>query len=160
MGAALKSLFDRENTVFIRYHSLAINKHLSKLDTPPWYVIDGRHPRIRLAMACVSKGWEECQIFYAISIWFQKLKSSSTWFNPCFPLRRAFLLLLCWVSFPIPSIFHKQTLVSTLLQHLLYATYWTYYIALCWQYPWDKYVESWSKCWNLNLPLCWLNTFC
>ena len=93
MGAALKSLFDKENTVFIRYHSLTINKHLSKLDTPPWYVIDGRHPRIRLAMACVSKGWEECQIFYAISIWFQKLKSSSTWFNPCFPLRRALLLL-------------------------------------------------------------------
>jgi hypothetical protein len=28
--------------------------------TPPWYEIVGRHPRIRLAMVCESKGWEEC----------------------------------------------------------------------------------------------------
>ena len=33
-----------------------------KIDTPPWYVIVGGHPRIRLAMVCESKGWEECQI--------------------------------------------------------------------------------------------------
>jgi hypothetical protein len=26
-----------------------------QIDTPPWYVNVGRHPRIRLAMACVSK---------------------------------------------------------------------------------------------------------
>ena len=38
-----------------------ISKQLKlQIDTPPWYVIDGRHPRIRLAMACVSKGWGEC----------------------------------------------------------------------------------------------------
>ena len=42
-----------------------------------------------------------------ISIWFQNLKSSSTWFNPCFPLRRAYLLLLCWVIEPI-SLYLKQ----------------------------------------------------
>ena len=42
------------------------------------------------------------QNIFLLSIWFQKLKSSSTWHNPCFPLRRAFLLLLCWVSFPTP----------------------------------------------------------
>ena len=44
-----------------------------------------------------------------------KMKSSSTWLNPYFPLRRAFLLLLCWVSFPILSVFHKQTLVLSLI---------------------------------------------
>ena len=36
------------------------NVKLYQIGTPPWYVIVGRHPRIRLAMACVSKGWEEC----------------------------------------------------------------------------------------------------
>jgi sterol desaturase/sphingolipid hydroxylase (fatty acid hydroxylase superfamily) len=30
-----------------------------KRGTPPWYEIVGRHPRIRLAMVCESKGWEE-----------------------------------------------------------------------------------------------------
>jgi hypothetical protein len=28
--------------------------------TPPWYEIVGRHLRIRLAMVCERKGWEEC----------------------------------------------------------------------------------------------------
>jgi hypothetical protein len=36
-------------------------KKKRKKGTPPWYEIVGRHPRIRLAMVCESKGGEECQ---------------------------------------------------------------------------------------------------
>ena len=44
-----------------------MNNHLSKLDTPPWYVIDGRHPRIRLAMVCVKQRLGGVSnIFYAL----------------------------------------------------------------------------------------------
>jgi hypothetical protein len=36
--------------------------------TPPWYEIVGRHPRIRLAMVCESKGGEECQTIKKVHI--------------------------------------------------------------------------------------------
>ena len=75
MGAALKSPFDRQNTVLTRYHSLTINIHLSKIDTPPWYVIDGRHPRIRLAMACVSKVGRSIKYFMQSLYAFKNLKA-------------------------------------------------------------------------------------
>ena len=134
------------------------------------FVIVGRHPRFRLAMACVcnvgrsvnqcvnqrEKGWSALLVeitsfmgaaleslvdkgvvrvpitirwqqqtalktLFLYSLYaFKNLKSSSTWFNPCFPLRRACLLLSCWVSFPTSFYLHKQTLVSTLVQEFLY----------------------------------------
>jgi hypothetical protein len=34
---------------------LSVSNLILQIDTPPWYVNVGRHPRIRLAMACVSK---------------------------------------------------------------------------------------------------------
>jgi hypothetical protein len=34
---------------------LSVSNLNLQIDTPPWYVNVGRHPRIRLAMACVSK---------------------------------------------------------------------------------------------------------
>ena len=37
--------------------------------------------------------------------------------------------------------------------------YCTYYITLCWQYPWDIHVTSWKQPLKLNLPLCCFNTF-
>ena len=52
-----------------------------------------------------------------LSIWFQNLKSSSTWFHPCFPLRRAYLLLYCWVSKPIP-LYLKQAFELLWSNHL------------------------------------------
>ena len=131
MGAALKSLFDRENTVFIRYHSLTINKHLSKLDTPPWYVIYGRHPRIRLAMACVSKVGRSIKYFMQSLYAFKNLKALAHDLIPASLCEGPFFCFYVESVFLFLSIFHKQTLVSTLIQHLLYATYWTYYIALC-----------------------------
>ena len=70
MGAALKSLFGRSHIVLF-------------------------HFMIRWQLTNTT------QNLYFYSLYdFKNLKSSSTWFNPCFPLRRAFLLLLCWVSFP------------------------------------------------------------
>ena len=75
MGAALESPFDRQNDVITNYHSLTINIHLSKIDTPPWYVIDGRHPRIRLAMACVSKVGRSVKYFMQSLYAFKNLKA-------------------------------------------------------------------------------------
>ena len=40
----------------------SVSNLILQIDTPPWYEIVGRHPRIRLAMACVSKGWGECHL--------------------------------------------------------------------------------------------------
>ena len=37
--------------------------------------------------------------------------------------------------------------------------YCTYYITLCWQYPWDIHVTSWKQPLKLNLPLCCFNAF-
>ena len=36
--------------------------------------------------------------------------------------------------------------------------YCTYYITLCWQYPWDIHVTSWKQPLKLNLPMCCFNT--
>src|SRR6185369_13661143 len=47
----------------------------SKIDTPPWYVIDGRHPRIRLAMACVSKVGRSVKYFMQSLYAFKNLKA-------------------------------------------------------------------------------------
>ena len=86
---------------------------------------------------------------------FKNLKSSSTWFNPGFPLRRAFLLLLCWVSLPTHFYIrskHLCQLCGSFLICLLSALI----ILLCVDnYPWDIHVES--NCWNLNLPMCCFN---
>jgi hypothetical protein len=55
------------STLTCMLHLLVTNFAKSWLDdynikkgTPPWYEIVGRHPRIRLAMVCERKGWEEC----------------------------------------------------------------------------------------------------
>ena len=50
------------NSLHMFCPDLSVSNLILQIDTPPWYVNVGRHPRIRLAMACVSKGWEECQL--------------------------------------------------------------------------------------------------
>ena len=51
---------------------------------------------------------------------FKKLKSSSTWFNPCFSLRRAYLLLYVESVYPLLSILEANTCVN-FVHHFLYA---------------------------------------
>ena len=60
-----------------------------------------------LSLICWPLAYTSQNLFYILYC-LRELTSSSTRFNPCFPLRRAYLLLLCWVSKPIPSISSKQ----------------------------------------------------
>ena len=43
------------NSLHMFCPDLSVSNLILHIDTPPWYVKVGRHPRIRLAMACVSK---------------------------------------------------------------------------------------------------------
>ena len=88
-----------------------------------------------------------------LSIWFQNLKSSSTWFNSCFPLRRVYLLLYCWVSLPILSILEANTCINCVhwflhvyLLHLLYCFMLTTIHEI-------YMLQVESNCWNLII-LC------
>ena len=94
-----------------------------------------------------------------LSIWFQNLKSSSTWFNPCFPLRRAFLLLYVESVYLLLSILEANTCVNFVCSNFYMLVYCTYYIALCWQYPWDIYVESWKPVLKLKSSYVLINAF-
>ena len=97
-------------------------------------------------------------IFYSLYD-FKNLKSSSTWFNPCFPLRRAFLLLYVESIYLLLSISEANTCVNFVCINsicLLIA----FIILLCVDNIHEIYMlKVESNCWNLNLPLCWLNTF-
>ena len=57
------------------------NRKIMKIDTPPWNVNVGRHPRIRLAMVCESKGWGECQAIYKSACFKCLIRNHSYWFG-------------------------------------------------------------------------------
>ena len=85
-------------------------------------------------------------LFFLCSLYdFKNLKSSSTWFNPCFPLRRAFLLLYVESVYLLLSISEANTCVNFVCINSYMLTYCTCYITLCSQYPWDIHVESWKQ---------------
>ena len=96
----------------------------------------------------------------ALPIFFKNLKSSSTWFNPCFPLRRAFLLLLCWVSLPTPFYVSSKHLCQLCVHQFLYAylLHLLYYFVLTIIHE-IYMLKVESNCWNLNLSLCCFNAF-
>ena len=78
---------------------------------------------------------------------------------PCFPLRRAFLLLLCWVSFPTSFCLrskHLCQLCASFLICLLIALI----ILLCVDnYPWDIHVESWKPVLKLKSSYVLIDAF-
>ena len=79
--------------------------------------------------------------------------------NPCFPLRRAFLLLFMLSQFSFSlSIYSKRTCKTNPGCSWFYYIFMLNHDSLCWLYPWDKHFESWSNTENLHLPLCWLQT--
>ena len=142
MGAALKSLFDRKNTVFTRYHSLTINKHLSKIDTPPWYVIDGRHPRIRLAMACVSKVGRSIKYFMQSLYAFKNLKALAHDLIPASLCEGPFFYFYVESVFLLLSISEANTSVN-FGATIFICLYIVLIILLCVdKYSRDIYVES------------------
>ena len=87
------------------------------------------------------------QILILYSLYdFKNLKNSSTWFNPCFPLRRAFLLLFMLSQFTYFFLSQKQTRVSTLCASILICLLIALIILLCVDnYLWHIHVESWKK---------------
>ena len=78
---------------------------------------------------------------------------------PCFPLRRVFLLLLCWISFPTSFCLRSKHLCQLCVQQFLHASLLHLYIALCWQYPWDIYVESWKLVLQLKSSYVLIDAF-
>ena len=84
-------------------------------------------------------------LFYALYMISKNLKSSSTWFNPCFSPRRVFLLLYVESVYLLLSISEANTCVNFVCNNFYMLTYCTCYITLCWQYPWDMHVESWKQ---------------
>ena len=87
-----------------------------------------------------------------LSIWFQNLKSPSTWFNPCFPLRRAFLLLYVESVYLLPSILEANTCVNCALI-LTYLLICIHHITLCWQ------LSMRYTCWSWKQPLKLISSF-
>ena len=88
-------------------------------------------------------------LLYALYM-FSKLKSSSTWFNPCFPLRRAYTFLYCWVSLPTPFYPWSKHLCQLCVQQFLYV--YLLHLLYCFVLTiiheiYKLQVES--NCWNL-----------
>ena len=94
-----------------------------------------------------------------LSIWFQNLKSSSTWFNPCFPLRRAYLLLYCWVSLPISFHLRSKHLCQLCIDSYILAYLHSSYYSVLTIIHEICMLKVESNCWNLYLPLCCFDAF-
>lgn len=88
---------------------------------------------------------------------FKNLKSSSIWFNPCFPLRRAYLLLYVESVYLLLSILESNTCVN-FVHHFLYAC--LLHLLYCFvltNIPEIYMLKVESNCGNLNLPMCCFN---
>ena len=101
--------------------------------------------------------WNGGSTLYTLFMLSKNLKSSSTWFNPCFPLRRAYLLLYVESIYVLLSILEANTCVNFVhhflyvcLLHLLYCFVLTII-------PEIYMLKVESNCWNLNLPMCCFN---
>ena len=65
--------------------------------------------------------------------------------NPCFPLRRAFLLLYVESVYLLLSILEANTCVNC-VHWFLHTCLFAFIILLCVDnYPWDIHVESWKQ---------------
>ena len=106
-----------------------------------------------LSLICWPLAYTPQNIFYTLYC-LRELKSSSTRFNPCFPLRRAYLLLYCWVSLPTPFYLRSKHLcqlcvhwfLHIYLLHLLYCFMLTTIHEI-------YMLQVESNCWNLII-LC------
>ena len=107
------------------------------------------------------------QILILCSLYaFENLKSSSTWFNPCFPLRRAYLLRYVESVYLLLSILEANTCVNFVCIDSYMFTYCTCYIALCWQlsmrytcYKLKAIAETLSSFVLLQCLLLWIYCF-
>ena len=101
------------------------------------------------------------KLTFMLSIWFQKpikLRSSSTCLYPCFPLRRAYLLLYVDSVYLLLSIPEANTCVNCVQQFLYaYLLHLLYFFVLTTIYMIYMFKVE-SQCWNLYLPLCCFNT--
>ena len=100
------------------------------------------------------------KLTFMLSIWFQKpikLRSSSTCLYPCFPLRRAYLLLYVESVYLLLSIPEANTCVNCVQQFLYaYLLHLLYFFVLTTIYMIYMFKVE-SQCWNLYLPLCCFN---
>ena len=90
--------------------------------------------------------WQQQTPLKTLLLWsLYDFKNSSTWFNPCFPLRRAFLLLYVESVYLLLSILEANTCVNC-VHWFLHTCLFAFIILLCVDnYPWDIHVESWKQ---------------
>ena len=100
------------------------------------------------------------KLTFMFSIWFQKpIKpgSSRTCLYPCFPLRRAYLLLYVESVYLLLSVPEANPCVNCVQQFLYaYLLHLLYFFVLTTIYMIYMFKVE-SQCWNLYLPLCCFN---
>ena len=90
---------------------------------------------------------------------FKTLKSSSTWFIPTSLCEGPIFYFYVESVFLLLSILEANTCVNFVCNNFYMLVYCTYYIALCWQYPWDIYVESWKPVLKLKSSYVLIDAF-
>ena len=90
---------------------------------------------------------------------FKTLKSSSTWFIPASLCEGQFFYFYVESVFLLLSDSEANTCVNFVCNNFYMLVYCTYYIALCWQYPWDIYVESWKPVLKLKSSYVLIDAF-
>ena len=78
---------------------------------------------------------------------------------PCFPLRRAFLLLLCWVSFPTSFCFRSKHLCQLCVQQFLHASLLHLLYCFVLIISMRIYVESWKPVLKLKSSYVLIDAF-
>ena len=105
---------------------------------------------VKTAIASRWRGQTHLKNLFLCLCMFSKTKKLQHTINLCFPQRRAFHWLLCWVSFPFQYLSLKQThsinFGTSLLHFIFMLTVKTFVLTL----SSDKYVTSWSSCWKLK----------
>ena len=109
-----------------------------------------------LSLICWPLAYTSQNLFYILYC-LRELKSSSTRFNPCFPLRRAYLLLYVESVYLLLSILEANTCVN-FVHHFLYACLLHLLYCFVLTIIHEIYMlKVESNCWNLNLPMCCFN---
>ena len=97
-------------------------------------------------------------ILYSLYV-FKTLNWSSTWFIPASLCERTFFYFYVESVFLLLSVSEANTCVNFVCTNFYMPVYCTYYIALCWQYPWDIYVESWKPVLKLKSSYMLIDAF-
>ena len=90
---------------------------------------------------------------------FKTWKRSSTWFIPASLCEGPFFYFYVESVFLLLSVSEANTCVKFVCNNFYMLVYCTYYISLCWKYPWDIYLESWKQVLKLKSSYVLIDAF-